>query len=42
MKIDSTTIEYYMDTVQSGIPYFYKVSAVNLNESELSQYILQG
>lgn len=38
MKIDSTTIEYYMDTVQSGIPYFYKVSAVNLNESELSQY----
>lgn len=37
LKIDSTTSGQYADSVQSSNTYYYRVSSVNLNESELSQ-----
>jgi len=42
LKIDSTTIGQYTDSVQSGNTYYYRVSSVNLNESELSSEIVSA
>lgn len=42
LKIDSTTIGQYIDYVQSGNTYYYRVSSVNLNESELSSEIVSA
>ncbi len=35
-QIDSATTVQYMDSVQNSKTYYYRVSSVNLNESELS------